>query len=68
MKLKLKSKDRVKMSSKWMRSVGLFRDNRVGTVLKIVAWKSGSEMVEVLWDGERDLSIVAATNLRRVGR
>lgn len=66
--IKLKRKDRVKMTGEWMRSVGLFSDSRVGTVLKVVEWSGGSEMVEVLWDGDRDMVFVAATNLRRVGR
>jgi len=64
---KLKPKNRVKMTGDWMRGAGIFSDTRVGTVLKVMQWGE-STMVEVLWDGETDLSIVAAPNLRRVGR
>lgn len=63
----IKRGDRVKMTGKWMRAVGLFSDTRVGTVLRTSQWGE-STMVEVLWDGERDMVIVAIPNLRRVGR
>ena len=68
MKRELKKGDRVKTTGSWMRSVGLFSDNRIGTVMHVATWKSGSIMVNVHWDNEPDIVIVNAANLRRVGR
>lgn len=61
-----KKGDRVKTNGSWLKKVGLVSDNRTGTVMYVSSWKSGTLMCEVLWDGEHDICLVSAVNLRRV--